>query len=96
MNAPQTYSKAVHEETGWWGTFPIELPLEVGDIIQQDSEGRMTRIAKIKNWGLMFPIDSQAVTAATSWSRHATRSRAATTEGGATVVTGAGAQAAIR
>jgi hypothetical protein len=95
MNA-QTYSKAIHEETGWWGTFPIELPLEVGDIIQQDSEGRMTRIAKIKDWGLMFPIDSQAVTGATSWSRHATRSRSAIGEGGATVVTGAGAQAAVK
>lgn len=96
MSPPQTYSKAVYEETGWWGTFPIELPLEVGDIIRQDNEGNMTRIAKIRDWGIMFPVDSEPVSAVATWSRHASRSRAANLEGGATVATGAGAQAAVK
>jgi hypothetical protein len=96
MSAPQTYSKAVHEETGWWGTFPIELPLKVGDILQQDSDGGMKRITNIQNLGLTFPTDSESVTAAASRSRHATRSRATTAEGGVTVATGGGAQAAVK
>src|SRR5271157_1512886 len=92
----QTYSKAVYEETGWWGTFPVDIPLEVGDVLEQNQEGRMTRVAKIKTWGVAFPIDSEPVTAAASWSHHATRTQAATAAGGATAATGVGAEAPIK
>ena len=92
----QTYSKAVYEETGWWGTFPVDIPLEVGDVLEQNQEGRMTRVAKIKTWGVAFPIDSEPVTAAANWSHHATRTQAATAAGGATAATGVGAEAAIK
>lgn len=96
MDSPKTYSSAVHDQSGWWGTFPVEFPLKVGDIIRQNKLGFMTFVTNIKNWGLIFPIDSEPVSAANSYSSHASRNLVASAEGGATVVTGAGAKVAVK
>jgi hypothetical protein len=99
MKEAQTYSNAVHEETKWWGTFPIEVPLKIGEIIKQDKEGGMSHVGDIQTKlgaGVIFRIESSPVSAAVTWSHHASRNRAATAEGGATAATGVGAQAAVK
>lgn len=99
MSAPKIYGKAVHEESGWWGTFPLDLPLEAGDVIQLDDDGRITRILNIHDWpGAKdaMPIDSAPVESATGWSRYAAKSREVVASGGVTTAVGAGANAAVK
>jgi len=99
MSAPQTYPNAVHEKTTWWGTFPIEFPLKIGDIVQHDSNGGLSYVSNIQTKlgaGVIFRTESKPVSAAATWSHHASRNRAATVEGGATTATGVGAQAAVK
>lgn len=99
MAAPRDYTKAVYEKCGSWGTFPLDLPLAVGDIIQLNKDGKMSRLDSVLNWPgwpQFMPIDSQTVNAATSWAHHAAKSSAGAIHGGATAGAGVGATAEIK
>ena len=90
MNS-RSYSEAVREATGWWGTFPLDLPLKVGDIVEMNQEGFIVRVGSLLNWpgwGAAMPIDSEPVTAANSWSRHAAKNCLAAAQGGVAAVDG--------
>jgi hypothetical protein len=98
MSLPEIYAKAVHEKSGYWGTFPLDHPLEVGDVIKFD-DGRIMEISNIFNWpGFKdaMPIDRTPVESASSWSRHAAKSREMVASGGATTTVGAGANAEVK
>ena len=94
---PRAYGKAVHEQSGWWGTFPLDYPVEVGDVVQLDEDGRMIGVRSIFDTpGFSMPIVVTPVEGAAGWSRHAAKSRLAAASAGASTAVGAGATAAVK
>jgi hypothetical protein len=98
-SAPRTYGKAVHDTTGWWGTFPIDFPMEVGDLVQLDNDGRLIRYGSVLDWPgwrEALPRETRAVTSQTTYSLHAGKTVAASASAGATSTLGVGAEGAIQ
>jgi hypothetical protein len=75
----------VHEESGWWGTFPLSLPMQVGDIIQFDPVKGIKRVSSVSNlpsWTVAVRVQSDRVQAGERWSRHASKALAANGQAG--------------
>jgi hypothetical protein len=99
MGAPHDYSKAVYAETGYWGTFPLDLPIKVGDVVELEDDGKMKRLDSVLDWPgwpAALPIEHDPVNSNTGWSHSATKSVMASAEGGATTAGGIGATAKVK
>jgi hypothetical protein len=91
------YSRLVHKETTWWGTYPVPLQLRVGDYVQMDKTGKIKYLGSVLNWpewekGL--PVEPFTYKGQDCFWKHVTTKRAA--DAGAGVETaGVGADASL-
>jgi hypothetical protein len=44
------YSQLVHDKIGWWGTYPVPLPLRVGDYVQMNKDGEIKYLGTVRDW----------------------------------------------
>jgi len=93
------YSRAVRNETQFWGTFPLDIPIAVGDIIQLEGDGRMIKVKSALDWPGWrdaLPVDTKDVSGQNQWSWHATISKSGSAEGGVKSATGAEVSASVK
>lgn len=82
----RVYSRAVHEETAWWGTFPPILPLQVGDYLDFESSGSIVRLGSTYDWPgwrASLPDETVNLDGSETYSYGATRNRVASAGAGA-------------
>jgi len=99
VSVARDYAKAVREQAGWWGTYPLDLPLAVGDIVQLDDNGQMIKVGSALDrpgWREALPVETQAVSAGNTWSWHATKSRGGSAEAGASTAAGVSAHGSLK
>src|SRR4051794_36731622 len=100
MDVPRRYSKLVHDRIGWWATFPVGLPLEVGDFVQMGDNGDIKYLGSVLDWAGWkdgLPVEGFRYQGKDSIRAHASMSRTTHASAGVEVLAGvAEAQGALQ
>lgn len=93
------YSRLVHETTGWWGWFPPEVPLAVGDYLEISDDGRIDYAGCALDWPgwrNALKIDPTELDAGKTYYRASSREFVGDAAAGATIAAGPGASGSVK
>jgi hypothetical protein len=93
----QSYARLVHDETGWWGAYPPQVAVTVGDYLEFGEDGSVTRLGSSfdwPGWREQFPDECVPASGKETHTYGATRHRGAAAGAGATAGT-VGVDAAV-
>lgn len=92
------YNKLVKGSSGWWGAYPLIIPVQVGDYFQLNKEGIPVGLGNVFNWpgwAEALPVDSEPVKGSETYSAGCQRETGATAGAGVQIPGGIGADATI-
>jgi hypothetical protein len=93
MSIGKDFAKAVHGETEYWGTYPPQTPVKVGDHIEFTSDGNNNRLGSSLDWpgwAGAFRIEPVTAAAQAMYAAHANRTVGANAGAGVPEIPAAG------
>jgi hypothetical protein len=94
------FATFVHDETGYWGAYPPEIPVSVGDYLEFTSKGEINRLGTSLDWPgwkKEFPIETVDIKSPRlRYTSHARLDLIATASGGVSVAGGAAVSAGVK